>query len=101
MATGQIVRDDSCRGTRGRSDCGPHAPSGLQPEHYRRIPVDRLELRVRADSCSSVAQITFELRRPQRGPADTEPREGVEIMKRRALFLLMATALSCSLTLAD
>jgi len=67
------------------------ASSGIQPQHYRWIPADRLELRVRADSCRSVAQITVELRRPQHGPADTGHREGVETMKRKAILLLMAT----------
>src|SRR5712692_6521756 len=97
----QIIRLGNCRGSRGRSDCGPRATSGVQPQHYRWIPADRLELRVRADSCRSVAQITVELRRPQHGPADTGPREGVETMKRKAILLLVATTLSCSLTLAD
>src|SRR6202008_3544952 len=45
--------------------------------------------------------ITVELRRPQHGPADSDPPEGVEIMKRTAPLLLLATALSCSFTLAD
>src|SRR5206468_6754626 len=63
------------------------------------IPPDRLELYVRADSCRSVAQGTLELRRPQHGPAGT--REGVEIMKRKAFFVLIATALSGPLNWAD
>jgi len=36
----------NCGGSRGRSDCGPRATSGVQPQHYRWIPADRLELRV-------------------------------------------------------
>ena len=90
-----------CRSPRGRSDCGPTSSSGLQLEHHRRIPADRLELRMRADSRRAAAQITIELWRPKCHPADTGRRKGVKIMKRKAFTLLMAAALSVSQALAE
>src|SRR5690348_9882167 len=101
MATDEIVRVGSCRCPCSRFDCGSHAPSGLQPEHQRRIPADRLELRLRLDFRRSVAPIAVELWRLEHHPANADRREGVEIMKRKALSLVMATTLSSSLALAD
>ena len=74
-----------CRGRPcGRSDCSPSASSGLQPEHYRRVPTHRLELRMCIDPCRSVTTIAFGLWRPEHATADTSLREGLEIMKTNA-----------------
>src|SRR6202008_3104868 len=97
----QIVRPGRCRGSLGRPDRGSTSPSGIQPEHHRWIPANRLELRMRADLRRAVAQITIELWRHEYHPADTGRRKGTEIMKRKALALLTATALSVVLALAD
>src|SRR5438445_5813515 len=97
----EVIRVGECWRTRGRSDCSSRTSSGIQLERYRWIPVDRLELRVCADSCRLAAQITVELRRPQHGRAETGAREGVEMMKRKALCLLIATAVSGPLNWAD
>src|SRR4029077_772907 len=68
---------------------------------YRRIPTRCLELRMRPDPCRTVAQITFDVWRSEFHSARIDRRYGVKIMKRKMLILLMATAVSASLALAD
>jgi len=44
----------------------------------------------------AVAQVTTELWRPECRPADTDRREGVKIMRRKALVIFIAAVLSAS-----
>ena len=57
----QIVRHGRRGSARHRSDCSPAASTGLQLEHSRRVPADRLELRMRIDLCRSVTPIALGL----------------------------------------
>src|SRR4029077_8648816 len=55
-----------------------------------------MELRMRLDFRRSVAQIAVELWRPQHHPANPGFREGIKIMKRKALVIFIAAVLSAS-----
>src|ERR1700751_2238766 len=87
----QIFRDGRRRSARPRSDCSATASAGLQLEHSRRLPTDRLELCMCIDVSRSVTTITVGLWRPQHAAANTSLREGVETMKtNNPLIVLLA-----------
>src|SRR5579863_6318100 len=83
-------RYGSRRGASGGVGRCAAASSSLQSEYCRRLSVNRMELRLCVGVGGTAAQVTAGLRGSQVHPGNIVPPEGVKIMKRKALALLVA-----------